>query len=128
MLSFDSSNWLSSKTNAGHCHVDLQQFELARSKFKEAFDFALKNNMATEIMNTSLFLANFYTEMHDHKRCIKCLKFTIKYGTDLKIDIERLVMVYQRRAKNHLYIGQYDEAMEWYLKSVPLAIVSSKAK
>jgi tetratricopeptide (TPR) repeat protein len=114
------------KVNNGLCWSQLKNYKNAAKCFRQALEIGLEHKFDKCSLQTALLLTTACDALHEHKNSIKSLKFVIKFTHELHSNkTQKLVDLYQWRASNHLNVKEYDEALEWFNKSIEPAHVSA---
>jgi tetratricopeptide (TPR) repeat protein len=126
------------KVNIGLCwNQSKNNYKNASKSFRQALEIGLEHKFDQQSLKAASYLATAFDLLHEHKKSIKSLKFVIKFTHELHSnDTKQLVDLYQWRGINHLNVKEYDEALEWFNRSIQpahvrgflLLLFSSKAR
>jgi tetratricopeptide (TPR) repeat protein len=123
-LRMPPTHYLRLKMNLGLTYNNLHDYKNAAKNFRQSLEVSLEHKLDKESHQAAQCMADNYELLHEHQKSIKSLKFCIKFQLQEENNEAKVVNLYRKRALNLLNINAFDEALEWFNRSMQPSLVS----
>ncbi|MGO4773483.1 hypothetical protein ACEN2I_17630 [Flavobacterium sp. W22_SRS_FK3] len=116
----DDKQVASLKVKLGNCFVKIKEFKNAKKYYNEAFDFFLKNNLTTGLIDVNLKQAELFIEENKLEEASNKINSALKLGNELKQE-KKADEINKVFSKFYLKKNKKEKALDFIDQSISIA-------